>query len=272
MKKLFLTFLLSIFLLPSLVNAGTVSFDSVETENGTISLSVRSNEGFIRGFEVQIEVSGDVWWKSLDFSANLPQNAVKKYHYNPNDKILKIYVTSADTNENLISNTGIISIGNMKVLGSKNSEYEVKLKAMQTVNMNYQTVTQSLVDPISNKYNYVYMETPETPEIPEEPVSPENPQEPEKPNDKPNNNDQSTDNSGNSNKPNNGADNNSGNESNGNNSNEEKPKEETPKNPEIKNPTDEKNNNYLNTILVVVILLSIGLLIVILCFVFRKKK
>lgn len=213
MKKLvsMIIFLSTFFLFTTHVSAALTTFQRVSNANGEVTISLNTNEGYVRGYDFSILIEGNVGVQGMRWDTSFLANTTLEYSYDSNSHVLHIYVASGDDKNNLVTSDGTIKIGTVLLSNPTPEEvtYNIIQQKLTIVNMDYVSIAKNDIA-LDNENTFVYK------------VS--------------NNN---SNNNGDSNHNNNN--NNNGNEDQG----KVEPKPDEPLNPDEKdsNPTDNSNND-----------------------------
>ncbi len=122
----------------TLIQTQAEILNRVEQDNGIIALSLHTDQGYMDAFEATIDVTGDVNIKDFEWNNSLNSMAVRKMSISENKKSLHLLVASKATN--MVEQSKVISLGNLKVEASKSSDYSVNLTDFSLSNLDMENV------------------------------------------------------------------------------------------------------------------------------------
>ncbi|CDM70072.1 putative secreted protein [Clostridium bornimense] len=99
-----------------------ISLKRIYTSADSVEVSIDNVNTIVSSFQLSLRLEGSVKLKDIVWSKELNKNVKTNFKYNSNDNILDIYVTSK---ENLVSKSGEIVIGTLKVAGTKKGSFNI---------------------------------------------------------------------------------------------------------------------------------------------------
>lgn len=265
-QKLLLLLFLGLFLSFSDVSAETLKRNSVA--NGKINVVLNSNKGYIGALDATFKLTGNVTFTKIEWNNTLNDLAMKEYEYDKNNNIIRIFLVTKTTNQNLLDKAGNLNIGNVVVTSSKTEEYNLELTKLSITNLDLvkSDIDSKKIVSEGDKNFTIKVENTEKPSETTKPSDSKGPTSTKTPSksDTPNVDDKNTPNNNDENKDNVDQDKNTT-----NNENDDDKKENNVKD----NTTQKTNKQNLSIILIVIAILGVIAVITgIILYIIRKNK
>ncbi len=174
MKKYILLFLIGIISCLSFTKVNAETLIHEELENGKVSLSISSDQGYMDTIDTTITVQGNVIIESFSWASSLNDMASKEYQIANDKKSIHIVLTSRAIN--IINTSKEIEIGTVKVSGNSTTNYHFELANFSYSNLDKEHNSASNLYTKNTETLTYQKESTNTPSIPEknENQNPEN--------------------------------------------------------------------------------------------------
>lgn len=135
MKNARILLLLFLGLFLSFTDVKAESLKRTNVDNGKINVVLSSNKGYIGALDATIKLTGNVSFSKIEWNQSLNDLAMKEYEYDKKNNIVRIFLVTKNTSQNLLDKNGNLDIGNIVVTSTKTESYNIELSKLSITNL-----------------------------------------------------------------------------------------------------------------------------------------